>query len=307
MAYVAAYDDVKVNRIERQPPSGGRGWRTRFIHPPEGVVDFPVAFMVEGDKDRIIKPHFHQVDQFQVIVSGGGTLGRHPLALHAVHFSRAHTPYGPILFAEEGLGFLTLRAHWDPGAQYIPAQKEKLQQVPNRRPWQATEVPKFDRKVPVSLQPFEQIKDDRGLSAYALSMQPGESTNAPDVSATNGQYIIVTRGGIVHEGKHHAALTIIFVTRHEEAFRLVAGPEGAEALILNFPRTEIAAQIMPPTADSPRYKVWQCDLCAFAYDEAKGMPDEGIAPGTRWEDVPDDWICPDCATSKHDFQMREVA
>ena len=306
MAYVAAYDDVKVNRIERRPPSGGLGYRTRFIHPPEGVVDFPVAFMVEGNKDRIIHPHFHQVDQFQVIVSGGGSLGRHPLALHAVHFSRAHTPYGPILFSDEGLGFLTLRAHWDPGAQYIPAQKEKLQQVPDRRPWQTTEVPKFDRNAPVSLQPFQEIKDERGLGAFALCLQPGRSTTAPAVSGTNGQYIIVTRGGVVHEGKHNAALTIIFVKPNEEPFKLEAGPEGAEALILNFPRTEIAARFMPPKTDVARFRVWQCDLCAFAYDEAKGMPEEGIAPGTRWEDVPEDWICPDCATSKRDFQMREV-
>ena len=64
---------------------------------------------------------------------------------------------------------------------------------------------------------------------------------------------------------------------------------------------------MAPQADSPRYRVWQCDLCAFAYDEAKGLPDEGIAPGTRWEEIPEDWICPDCATSKRDFEMRAVA
>jgi rubredoxin len=51
----------------------------------------------------------------------------------------------------------------------------------------------------------------------------------------------------------------------------------------------------------------QCVLCAFAYDEALGMPAEGIAPGTRWEDVPDHWNCPDCAASKSDFEMVEVA
>jgi len=306
MAYIAAYDDVKVNRMERQLPNGGRGWRTRFITPPEGVVDSPVAFLVEGTKERVIRPHYHQVDQFQVVVSGGGTLGRHPLALHAVHFTRAHTPYGPILFNDEGLGFLTLRAHWDPGAQYIPDQREKLQSVPNRKPWQTTEAPKFDPSAPISLQPFEQVKDKRGLGAFALTLQPNMATTAPDVSGTNGQYIIVTKGSVVHQGKPHAALTIIFVKPHEEAFKLQAGPDGAEALILNFPRRDIPAQAMAPKADSPRYRVWQCELCAFSYDEAKGMPEEGIAPGTRWEDIPEDWICPDCATSKRDFQMREA-
>ena len=42
------------------------------------------------------------------------------------------------------------------------------------------------------------------------------------------------------------------------------------------------------------YKTWMCVICGWIYDEAKGSPDEGIAPGTRWEDVPDYWTCPDC-------------
>jgi rubredoxin len=55
-----------------------------------------------------------------------------------------------------------------------------------------------------------------------------------------------------------------------------------------------------------RLKVWQCVLCGFVYDEAAGMPQEGIAPGTRWADVPDDWVCPDCSAAKADFEMVEV-
>ena len=306
MAHIAAFHDVKAHRQERVLWNGARGWQTRFITPPQGVVDHPAAFLVEGTQERVIRPHYHQVDQFQVVVRGAGTLGRHPLALHAVHFTRAHTPYGPILFDEDGLGFLTLRAHWDPGAQYIPDKKEQLQQVPNRRPWQTTEVPRFGGASPVALRPFERIRDERGLAAYALTLQAHTTCSAPDVSATGGQYIIVTKGSVVYEGKPHAALTIIFVKPQEHAFRLEAGPAGVEALVLSFPRKEIAAAIVPMQADSLRHRVWQCDLCAFSYDEAKGLPEDGIAPGTRWEDIPEDWMCPDCATSKRDFQMREI-
>lgn len=53
-------------------------------------------------------------------------------------------------------------------------------------------------------------------------------------------------------------------------------------------------------------KKWRCLVCDWVYDEAKGVPDEGIAPGTRWEDVPNDWTCPDCGAGKADFQMVEV-
>jgi rubredoxin len=51
---------------------------------------------------------------------------------------------------------------------------------------------------------------------------------------------------------------------------------------------------------------WQCFFCGFIYDEAQGLPDEGIAPGTRWEDIPDDWVCPSCGAAKSDFGMMIV-
>ena len=54
------------------------------------------------------------------------------------------------------------------------------------------------------------------------------------------------------------------------------------------------------------YKRYICLICGFIYDEEQGWPDDGIAPGTRWADVPDDWMCPDCMATKEDFDMVEV-
>ena len=47
---------------------------------------------------------------------------------------------------------------------------------------------------------------------------------------------------------------------------------------------------------------WRCVNCGWIYDEALGLPDEGIAPGTRFEDLPEDWACPVCGASKDQFQ-----
>src|SRR5271166_334751 len=55
------------------------------------------------------------------------------------------------------------------------------------------------------------------------------------------------------------------------------------------------------------YKLFECVQCGFEYDEAKGWPEDGIAPGTRWDDIPEDWSCPDCGAAKSDFVMVEVA
>jgi len=52
-------------------------------------------------------------------------------------------------------------------------------------------------------------------------------------------------------------------------------------------------------------KRWRCIICDFVYDEREGIPDQGIAAGTRWQDVPDSWICPDCGAQKKDFDMVE--
>jgi len=60
-------------------------------------------------------------------------------------------------------------------------------------------------------------------------------------------------------------------------------------------------------ATEAKMKKWQCIVCGFIYDEAEGLPDEGIAPGTPWEEVPEDWYCPDCGASKADFEMIELA
>ena len=48
---------------------------------------------------------------------------------------------------------------------------------------------------------------------------------------------------------------------------------------------------------------WECIVCGLIYDEKEGWPEDGIAPGTKWEDVPEDWTCPDCGVGKDDFEL----
>jgi rubredoxin len=49
------------------------------------------------------------------------------------------------------------------------------------------------------------------------------------------------------------------------------------------------------------YKSWVCLICGWIYNESQGLPDEGIAPGTRFADIPADWRCPECDVGKEDF------
>lgn len=56
-------------------------------------------------------------------------------------------------------------------------------------------------------------------------------------------------------------------------------------------------------AATGEFKSWMCLICGWIYDEEAGLPEEGIAPGTRWEDVPMNWTCPECGARKDDFEM----
>lgn len=60
------------------------------------------------------------------------------------------------------------------------------------------------------------------------------------------------------------------------------------------------------TENQVQFRTWMCLICGWVYDEAAGVPEEGIAPGTRWEDVPMNWTCPECGARKDDFEMVEI-
>jgi rubredoxin len=51
-------------------------------------------------------------------------------------------------------------------------------------------------------------------------------------------------------------------------------------------------------------KTYECDNCYYEYDEAKGDPEHGIEPGTKWEDIPADWVCPECGATKDMFSVK---
>jgi rubredoxin len=59
------------------------------------------------------------------------------------------------------------------------------------------------------------------------------------------------------------------------------------------------------TQAQPHTAKWICETCGFVYDPQDGDPDGDIDPGTPFEDVPDDWMCPICGARKRDFRKLE--
>jgi len=60
-----------------------------------------------------------------------------------------------------------------------------------------------------------------------------------------------------------------------------------------------------PAGDGGPMSKWRCIPCGYVYDPEAGDPDGGIAPGTPFEEIPDDWMCPVCGVSKDEFEKIE--
>ncbi len=291
---------------------GGEAWRHNYIGFSPEQPDRAQAWLLDSTPQRVLRAHFHEVDQFQVIVNGNGLMGKHKAVPGMVHFSRAHTPYGPVIWGDEGMGLLTIRARPDTpgGAKYMPELRDKLRSTP-RKAFQVSHVvsPPETLSGDVHMEAIPDMHDDSGLAAHAITLKPGATTLAPDPSKSSSQWILIMQGSLVYQGKTYPAFSIAEVSPDEKAFPLEAGADGLHSIVLSFSRADrqgvLSAAPMPKQMLAAN-RTWLCELCGFIYDEATGLPEEGIAAGTRWEDVPENWGCPDCAGSKADFQMIEV-
>ena len=313
MPLVVGWNDIKPEQIDRpnKPAPGSPGAvNTTFFRASASNPHAPTAAInrYPAGQSRYSTTHFNEVDQFLVVMEGRGAFGRRDARPFCIHFSRAHTPYGPLQSdGEEGWAFMVLRTRFDPGAQRFPESYEKLKRIPNRHPWQATvEVTFPSHGAGIRLQDVPEISDNQGVFAMTLTMDPNSRTTAPEPAGGDGQYVVVVRGSLVHDNRSLQPPAVVFLRPGEPEFQIETGTQGLEAIIMNFPKVlGRAAHVQSPSVVSGFAK-WQCELCSFAYDEGLGMPNEGIPARTRWADVPASWSCPDCGADRRDFQQAKV-
>ena len=216
-------------------PNGTGYWRNGLIaSPPEEAVS-PQAFLVEQDPGTVIEPHFHLENEFQVMVAGSGSLGRHAVEPVSVHYAGAHTGYGPITAGSEGLHYFTLRARMDTGAQFLPGARDKMQRGPKRhllgnpvRPSPASALATRSEIITV-LEP-----QNDGIAAWMLRV-PAGGTSAPPVHPGGGRFLVVIGGVLELNGERLPRLSTAFVSAEESLPLLRAGNEGLEVLVLQFP------------------------------------------------------------------------
>ena len=234
-------------RIIKSRGTGEEHWRTDFLglRSDGQPRNEPQAFLIEMSPNETIVPHFHEVDQFQVFVAGGGGLGRNNEVAHpiAVHYADHHTGYGPINAGPQGFSYFTLRAKTDPGAVYLhqPGYREKLKPSKQRHylaPVTLSTEPVLLSRGGVALEPLPGNQDQEadGLGAFMLRMGPDMQTTGPDPRRTGGQYYLVANGSLDRNGRSYPAWSTIFVDPAETPLEIHAGSQGLEALILQYAR-----------------------------------------------------------------------
>lgn len=233
--------EARANCEHRVHPDGRESHISRFFKASAEAPDQPVAFLVDKQPYGVVKPHFHEVNQFQVIAAGSGHLGKQAVQPFTMHYTNGYTGYGPINAAENGISFYTLRNRFDPGAKYFPEGRSFMKPAPRRHrvsePLPVSDPEVLRTRHHEALQTVVEAEDD-GLAVWFLRAVPGVTTYAPDPKQGGGQYIIVAGGTLYHEGLEMPRLSCAYVSADEAPMPLQAGTDGLEVLIMQFPTAE---------------------------------------------------------------------
>ncbi|NPC96686.1 hypothetical protein [Nocardioides sp. zg-DK7169] len=189
------------------------------------------AYLVEQLAPEL-RAHFHEVDQFQVVLAGGGSIGREDAAPGVVHYTDAYTSYGPIR-SEPGVGisYLTLRRDPTTGINYMPEEREKRRRLAGRGE-HFTVV--LDGRVVTGAGPVELGGTGRGARAYGVRLAVGERLGLGDLPAGQAGYAVVLAGALVAAERPLPAGSLVSFEDVAEVTGLAAGPEGAEVAVALF-------------------------------------------------------------------------
>jgi hypothetical protein len=233
----------------------GNGWNTSYIGknrntlkegeaPPDANIVYPMAFLVEKDPAAIVRPHFHAADQYQVVVQGGGRLGVQDVATVSVHYTDSYSAYGPIVAAGKGISWFTLRNAWDPGARYMPAERQQLREararIQHREATCGPIAPLTDAELAALTgvsgnAVIEETKD--GLGTWRYTVKAGGVAKGPDPAPGGGQFWLVSAGSAhVPGGALLPVNSCVFVAPDDAPMEMFAGPMGADLLCMQFPK-----------------------------------------------------------------------
>ncbi len=243
----ATYEQMLATRKHMVLPNGTSAWKSYYFRTPQGGCPSPQAFMVEQGANEVVLPHFHEQNQYQVIVHGGGSVGRSAVAPITVHYAGAYTGYGPISAGDEGLWYLTLRPMMDNGPLYVHESRDKLKPGPKKH----YQSPALDAMPQDDLAKLAQPEvqtinaDPQGPTVEVVRVPPQQRQTVTGPDRGGGQFFFVTGGSLLSNGVEYPKWSCLWAASIDAAFEVVAGTAGVEVLLLEFPRSEYRATYSP--------------------------------------------------------------
>jgi hypothetical protein len=226
--------------------NGTNYWRSDYLI---SSLDkkFPASYLIEQEPESVILPHFHEANQFQLFVSGNGTIGKQMIEPISLHYSDCYSPYGPIISGSKGLSYFTLRDEYDPGAQFMPESRGNLVCFAEPRQHFLVENIQINSNEILKTYHSKQIRSvyeeqPNGLAAYILGIGPEMTVDGPEPTKSGGQYYIVMNGTIIYKENELPLWSCFFISPNEKSLEVHAGLNGLEVLILQFPRKEAVSK-----------------------------------------------------------------
>jgi hypothetical protein len=234
IAVSSASAPVDVVNVEGYPEISFTNFVGNYASDDGTAQGYLVAFDEAGGT---IPPHFHGVDQWQVVIEGGGRLGKHDATPVLVHYTDGYTPYGPIVAGGDGIGFYTLRVQAYTGVHVMPGSRSELRR-PARRALTLDAGLKPGR--PDVDGPGGYVRGlvarDDGVAAWSVRVAPGATQTAPSPADGGGQYHLVVNGTWAHGGEQLPPKSLVFVEPGDPPTEYVGGPDGLELVVTQFPR-----------------------------------------------------------------------
>lgn len=189
----------------------------------------PQAYLVRQSA-AVLGAHFHEVDQFQVVVSGRGALGREPAKRGLVHYTDAYTPYGPIeADTDGGLEYFTLRREATIGANFMPDAREKRGAAPTDHFTVSVPQPSRGDRGLVELK-----RSSRGAAAFAVSAVADAVIEFPAAERDRDGYAVIFAGTLVVAGDTCPAGSVVAFSALAEFAGASAGDHGVELVLMTF-------------------------------------------------------------------------
>lgn len=221
-------------RIKDVKVAGGMGQRWGYLGEPGQLSQSAQAFLVVRPfAGARIEPHFHDVDQFQVIIEGDGRIGKKAVRPITFQYADAFTPYGPIVANEHGLSFFTLRNIASGGFWAMPGNRHNM---PVRAGRNIEGVFDVSCALPAAGQTTrEQLMEPQADGVAAVGLRLGADAKSTGLPASDkGRFYLVCAGAIAADGKVLPERSLIRVDPGDPPLQLQAGRDGAQVLALQF-------------------------------------------------------------------------